>query len=270
MAAGWYKEVSGYPRETHDASGFRATRKLWFAWADRNLIRAAFKSFPPPVYPYTDNHWARVTSIAIEPFGKQEGLTGYPAMGDYEYGIATVQYGSPQIGDPQPYPQATNAAKHVNPQAMISETLEPYSEGRPMPAANFVWASDNDPIREAETPIDIVHRNTYVLTRYNLYSVPTWVLDLEGKINDAVVTPILMPTIPFALHTLLFSAPQIQLTADDQGGTQFNVTVRFLHKEETWRQFWRSDTQAYDSLKVKSTGLAYDKPEEADFKVCFP
>jgi hypothetical protein len=116
-----------------------------------------------------------------------------------------------------------------------------------------------------------VSRANYVLTRYNLTTIPQQAIDFVGKINSVAIRPRLIATWTFAAQTLLFEPPTLRMGADDATGRpKFSATYRFKYRAETWRKFWRSDVQGYDTMRLKKTGTSWAYPEAADFSVLMP
>jgi len=263
--------MSGFPKEDRDLKSFKATRQLLVSWDGRHLLRNALIYHPGHLYPYVPSSQARCTRVATQPFGRQAGLPGWPDLCSYEFAIVTAQYTTPTFESPQPYPEGISQALHNNPQAVISETIEPNLEALRLPYEDFLWASDEAALKEDEAPVRPIFRLSYTLTRHNLFSVPIEAKTFVGMINKSMVTPVLMPALEFEPHTLMFVPPTINLSADDEGNTQFDVTYRFAYKEEGWRKFWRGDTLDYDSLVLaKNPAIPYDAPFEREFSVLFP
>lgn len=270
-----YWELDGYPKESRELGSFKATRKLLVDWDSRYLLREALIYHPPAIYPYFIPQYnlrlaLRVRSVLIEPYGRSDlHSILYPDMIRYDWALLTVDYATPQLGDPQPYPQDKNAVLHERADAVVSETLEPYAEARREDHRLFKW-SDGTELQANEAPVQLVYRNNYTLTRHNLTEIPAEVNTMPGKINSGTVTPILATGITFAAHTLLFGGTQLAWKTGDQGERLVDVTYRMLWKEEGWRKFWRADAQEYQTIMVKATDVDYDVPAEADFSVLFP
>ena len=270
-----YREMNGYPQESRDLTRFSAVRKILCDWNDRTALRELFINHPGHLYPYASSMNARVVSVGITGYGKiqQDDLGADLAW--YEKAMLTVKYESPQYGDAQPYPAAISPALHDDPSASISETLEPYAEASKLDYEKFVW-NDASALAYEESPVRLVYRLKYILTRHNLPFVPPTVMSMIGKINNAAVSPILMPYITFPAHTLLFEPATISITKLDNGDNGFDVTYRMLYKEEGWRKYWRVDPDqtgggSYQTIHHNNEQMdPYEMPDEAGFSVLFP
>jgi hypothetical protein len=263
-------ELEGFPTEDFSGNRFTAQRRLLCYWADRYLLRYLLVAWPGAQYPYISDFPVRCTGVGIEPFAAMKTVAGMAAdMASYEYAILNVRYESPQYGDAQPYPSALNMAKHLDPSKAISESFEPSLEALRLDYSLFKWG-DGAALKPDEAPVRSVYRMAYSLTRHNQTSIPGESLSYVGKINDDTVTPILLPGLSFAAHTLMYIPPSIDVATDESGTGLIDVTHRFAFKEEGWRKFWRGDTKQYEEIKVKSSGANYDQPEAVDFGVFFP
>ena len=269
----YFREFAGYPKEDRTLKAFTAVRKLLVPWDDRYALYESLISHPGQLYPYRLFSTARVVAVAIEPLGVQGQVQGWPDAATYNWAVVTAKYATPSFEDPQPYPEILSPTLHRNPQAVISETLEPSVEALRLDYEKFEWVTVQAPFSQAltpaEAPVRTVYRCMYTLTRHNLAEVPRECIDYVGKINNSKVTPILLETLWFPMHTIMFVPPTISLSADDEGTIRYDVTMRFHYKEEGWRQFWRSDIKAYDQITVIGGDL-YAEPGEADFSLLFP
>jgi len=269
MAITFY-EMDGYPQEEWDHQGFSAVRKLIVSWEYAAALRLALMGHPGQVYPYLPSMQARVNGVGLQPFGKSQQHTFYQDMTWYDWALLTVRYGTPRLEDKQPYPESVDPVKHRNPQAAISESLQPTAEALKLDHTLFYWSVGGDALKPDEAPVRVVQRMSYSLTRHNLLTVPMEAYTSIGKCNSDVVTPILMSSLSFAVNTLLFQPPRINLSADEFGKPQFDVTYGFAYKEEGWRKYWRPDSKAYEQIKLVSDDSVYNVPAEMAFSVFFP
>lgn len=263
-------EIAGYPQESHDAQAFKAQRKLLCKWDERHTLRAALLGWPRAWYPYTLDDRIRAEGVTVEPIGLQSQSSPItPDVASYEWAIMTVDYSSPSMGQPQPYPKDKDASKHNDITKAISETLEPNVEALKMDYRLFEW-TDGTALLEDEAPVRMVYRMAYSLTRHYQDNLPTEAVTKVGCINAASVTPILYDGVTFDAQTLLYVPPQLDFSVNDEGETTIDVTYRFAYKEEGWRKFWRADTKAYAQIRKTGAGATYDQPATADFTVFFP
>jgi hypothetical protein len=269
MAIVTFSEMDGYPLEVRDLYGLKATRKLRCAWEDRYTLRGLLLAHPPALYPYNPDFVCRAVNCGIEPFGGSNQSVADASMTTYPEAILTVNYETPKTADPQPYPKEDSVVKHEDPTMVFSESFDPYVEARRLDYTKFRWSS-GEPLTADESPIIPLSRAHYSVTRYNQPAAPSDILDYVGKINSATVTPVILGSFTFPIHTLLFEPPTINLTADDQGGRTFEISYKFWYKEEGWRKFWRAQTEQYESIINIDTEAAYESPEEIDFNGLLP
>lgn len=264
-----FYELDGYPQETRTLKGFQATRKLVVAWDDRYTLRELLIHHPPELYPYIPAFGAMVVAISMQPVGKQLNIPGYDSLARYDHCLLSVQYATPAPEDPQPYPASQSQTKHEDPTMVVSESYEPYAEASRLDYTKFKW-SNGDPLTSDEAPVRIVYRAKYVITRHNQANAPSGLLNYVGRINSATVTPVLLSNVSFPAHTLLFQSPNVATQADDDGDPRYDVTYRFLYKEEGWRKFWHSETRQEETIFHIDGGAPYDKPDEIDFNNLLP
>lgn len=269
MATLAFWELAGYPKESANTDSFSATRKMLIEWDMRYYLQASLLGHPGALYPYIPDYAARCVAVSIEPFGGIDRHMIYADRAEYGYALLTAKYKTPQMGDPQPYPQAKSPALHASPQAVISESLEPTSEAMRLDFTKFKW-SDGAALTADEAPIRQVYRMAYSMTRHNLTEVPAFTQDYVGGCNAATITPVLMDTMVFGPFTLLYISPVIGLSIDDQGNRQFNVSYRFAYKAEGWRKVWRADTEDYQTIVHKDTDVDYESPPAFQFGNLFP
>lgn len=275
-----YGELDGYPQfEWEPNTGLvSATRQILVPWADTSDIIESLGQWPNNKYPYGNGFGAIVKGVSGVPWGKIEEstsdeITGYTAL--YSHTKLTIKYGSPNINDQRPKTGSEND-KSKN----YSEDFGPFAETLPLDPELFTWKSPffdvnsreitHAPLKENEAPVRTVKRIAYSLNRFNLTSVPLDFISLVGKINSNIVAPLSVPSLAFAAHSLLYEPANISMVYDKDGTTKFNASFKMLFKEEGWRKYWRGDTQSYDTIRVKATGLDYEFPAEADFSVIFP
>jgi len=271
-----YGEMAGYPQESWEAGQFRAVRKLLVDWDYRYFLQMEVARFPGQLYPYVPQFGARAVSCTIEPFAAQDQLSIlYPTLATYDKAILTITYETPRIGERQPYPRDKDPVKHLDPEKSISEMIEPFVEMLQFPYENYRWASGTGPLLVPdEAPIYPLFRATYTITRHSQRSVPKHVEDLQGCINKAAITPVLMTDAEnprtFAIHTLMFQTPTIGLSSADDGTTRYELTYRLAYRKETWRKVYRHSTGAYEDIYFVGSVFPNVWPPEADFSPLFP
>lgn len=148
---------------------------------------------------------------------------------------------------------------------LFTETLEPNVEFLTLPHEKFRWGSKTGPpILENEAPGKQILSLALTRTTYKVTSIPTAVLTLIGKTNDA---PYTSPTLglTFAAGTLILLPGSITYTVNADLELAFDYTVKFAFKPDKWNYFWRSDTQSYEQMYLSDSDDPYMNYPEASF-----
>ena len=99
----------------------------------------------------------------------------------------------------------------------------------------------------------------YVFTRYNLTSLPTSILNLQGSVNEGQIDALLLG-LSFGPQSLLFNPPSIRRTIDAAGVQKLTVTYRFSHRFSTWNKFWNIDSGEYEVIFIAGHGQYNNYP----------
>jgi len=230
-------ELDGSPVEEATDTSFKATVKLRCPWSVRRTLSAELSDYTT----YGGGVVAaRARSISIEPFTHVQGADGVLAA-DYEDAIVTVQY---------VFDKDTPSEDGGD---LFSESLEPTAQNLTMPWEPFVWAIGGQQIEPGEAPAKILRGLDYVLTKYNLASIPAAALTLVGCCNNATVTASTLG-LTFAAETLLFNPPTIQrkVSLGASPSLKWTATYRLTYNAGGWNKFWhsRATTPLWDSLLV--------------------
>jgi hypothetical protein len=150
---------------------------------------------------------------------------------------------------------------------LVSESLEPTAEFQILDYTRFRWGSkDGDPILEGEAPGKVTRSLALTRQLFKLTTIPTDVLDMIGKVNDASYVSTLLG-LTFPAQTLLFQPPSMGRTITTAGSKGWNLTMRFHYKPNGWNKFWRAAASppAWESMYDKDVVAAYENYEPDDF-----
>jgi hypothetical protein len=250
-----YAEELGSPTETRTNNGIEATRILRCDWSDRYDLEAEILAAGGEQYPFRSATGLRARSIAIRPAnGEILDASGDPTMASYQQALLTVAYRTPTTGD----------AEEVG-DALISESLEPWTEFYTLDWSKFRWgATDGPPIKENEAPGRLVRGVDYIFTRHESATIPAAAFSLIGKVNVASVTATLLG-VTFGAQTLLYKPPTLQRSITTDGAEAWKIIYRFSYRPEGWNRFWRPETATFVQLYTASG--AYDNYLTGDFTV---
>lgn len=218
--------------EEHDAvdesmnltEGVAAQVTLRCFWADRFLLMADLLSGggggSPRVWPNGGFVIPpKAASCASKPFAANYIEVGQQCL--YEFALVTVNY-SHKIVD------------------LISESLEPTAEFVTVDNKQFRWTDAFGPVLlEGEAPGVLIKSCNLVRTMYNMPSLPTNMLDLVGKSNNAIYISALLG-VSFQVETLLFQPPTMSRTFTTTGTSGWTLQIKFAHKPQGWNKFWRA------------------------------
>lgn len=178
---------------------------------------------------------ASLTPVATEGPGGGAPSTGQTI--NYTHWIANVSYTT----DPT--------------RTLISESIEPSGEFVRLDHRLFRWNNDNAPLLPGESPGILRRRLKLTRRLFQQPAVPTAILSVGAVHNAAYASPLL--GITFAANTLLLEPQPVERTITTAGSEGFNYTISFLYQPEGWNKYWRTDTQAWDSIKL-ADGTAYN------------
>ena len=228
--------------------------ELKVAWNERydvlhNLLTSGKR------WPYHASNTCIASSGSIVPFPGQQGTRdggGYI----YDYAKLTVVFES-------------LSATEGEETTIYSESIEPTLEFQTLPPSQFRWGSGSgDELLPEEAPGRLQVGLDYVVTLYNLPSIPTEAVTLIGKSNSGTVTSASLG-LTFAAETLLFNPPKISRNVAFGSSNRYTMQTRFTCKPSGWNKFWRSSTQAYESIYVAG-GSEYKNFPPASFANMLP
>jgi len=247
-------EMDGSPVEQSAEDSFRATVTLRCAWDDRYNLAAELVD---TIYARLPVIGARQKSISIVPFTHVDGATEVLSA-SYECAVVTVEY----VRD-KDTPDEDGGE-------LFSESLEPSTENLPITWEKFKW-KNGPPISAGEVPGMPFPSMDYMLTKYNLNSIPAAALTLVGCCNDtAVLAKTLGQTFP--TQTLLFHPPTLQrkVSIGSESSLKWTANYRFTFKPQGWNKFWnvsKAGGPGWDTLQVwnGSAFVDYDQYPPASF-----
>ena len=230
-------EEDGSPLEVVTTKSYKATVTLICAWADRyNLATEQADYLLYPRQPYT---LARVKSISITPFTRSLGADPTWYCNDYEQAKIVTEY-SFDAETPQ-----KNGAD------LWSESLEPTAEMQTLPPVNLYWASGKQLSTDGSPyPTKLLPGFDYVMTHYNLASIPAAVLGIEpGSCNNADFTSYTLG-LTFPTQTLMFNPAHTERRVNMGSSTSlnWNVTYRFTYRKNGWNKYWNNTSQAWKNI----------------------
>ena len=166
--------------------------------------------------------------------------------------IVTVNYGVPDTASSATYD-------------MVAESLEPMGEFRRLPHAMFRWGSQTGlAVLPDESPGFLEIKLRLVRRIYRLNSIPPAALTLFGCVNDATyVSPTLGFT--FGPETLLYDAPQPEMTISSDGSQGFNMTQNFVFSPMGWNKYFNPLTATWDYMYHVASSVPYKSYTPASF-----
>lgn len=201
-------------------TGFSASVTLRCAWADRFLL---MEDIMGNVWPHCNGAWANKASSQPD---KSSYITVDQSC-EYIHALVTVQYGT-KVRD------------------LFSESLEPTAEFITLDHKGFRWGGD-DPLLEGEAPGMLQKGLNLVRTSYQLAAIPAATLTCVGCSNLAAYTSTMLG-LTFGAQTLLFQPPTMNRTFKTTGTEGWTLQTKFAYKPQTWNRFFRSKTNAWESI----------------------
>jgi hypothetical protein len=208
MTATWY-ELSDSPREDYSRGGFRATRKILTAWADRTSVAKELMGVDVlgvgnvNSLQYPDNTSVRCVRVMVAPLTDdvtEQALSSLDTdLNTYEsYAVLTANYETIEPIDPD-LPEAEEGT-------YMSYRLSISSEALIIPGVGLKWASDAEGKAPQEADLTFTFSipiQEHHLTWHRVLNPPkTTFRDLIGHVNDAVYLGAATGTLLFTGATL--------------------------------------------------------------------
>lgn len=250
-----YAEESDSPKEQWTEKGFTATRRLRVAWANRKALVDALMG---QTYAPIANTGSRCIRCGVEPFTARNYGTTNQSI--WEHAIVTAEYGTDEVED------------------LISEEISPTAEILALDYKLFRWGANNGPaITKDEAPGQMVRGLEYVVTKYQVASVPAEALSLAGFVNSGSLTPSSsgLSGWTFAAGSLMCQPAQIKRVIKSDGSAAWDITYKFIWKpnwtytggnwvQKGWNWYWRAATQTYVQIYIAG-GAVYNQYPSASF-----
>ena len=148
--------------------------------------------------------------------------------------LVTINYGVPETDSTSTFD-------------VVAESLEPIGEFTKLGHSAFRWGSQAGlPLVADETPGFLDVKLRLVRRLYRLNTIPPAALGMYGKCNsNTYVSPILGMT--FLPETILYDAPQPEMTVANDGTRGFNLTQNFIYSPNGWNKYFdiRTSTWVY-------------------------
>lgn len=242
------REVQGSLNESFSADGIDCSVQLYCPYDQRHDVLAEILGgrLYWPHGNFTKQPFA-VSGSAI-PFDAKSGQDEQCLT--YDLAVLTINY----------------ERKKVDPEQLVSESLEPTCEFITLNPAGFLWAdATGDPLTEDEAPGRLVRGLNITRTVYNWEPpLPGGLLTNVGKVNTAAYTSAMLG-LTFAAETLLFVPPVLDRTVMSDGEGAFNVNLKFSYKPEGWNKFWRAKTGSYEEIYSAELADVYKNYPLGDF-----
>ena len=267
MAITWLTNAGGLPepvqmhgsaKETWTDDKLSCSVQLRCAWQYRYATLANILTWAPS-WPY---HTDQVCFATYGTITNAEGPSTADGSGlNYDEALLDVNFESVKRKDDNNSGEVT----------VFDESIDPTAEFLTLSPDDFRWGSvGGTKLKKEEAPGRLELGLDYVVTLYNLKSVPGTVLTLRGKSNDAAVkSPSLGLT--FDAETLLFNPPKITRKISLGKDNFYTLQMRYTNKPSGWNKFWRAETQSYvEMYHVSGGGTPYKNFPPASFAGLVP
>lgn len=226
------------PAEAFSQEGFRATRFLKCAWADRITLAqelmgtvTSIETDGPGilwVLPHEYDHFdgAYVQGVSMRGFGGISGdSTAHTAA--YNAAILTVEYSNASGGI-----VIDNDSDEV-----IEEGIEAGGQFLTLSEQKLYWDSGStERLNPTEAPQYFQGLTDWTYSRKRVRVIPASFITLYGKVNDAQVTS-RSTGITYDAETLLYSTFNIRRLITTTGAQAWDLNMRFTHNRQGWNKF---------------------------------
>ena len=230
-------DVAGWPRETHTINQFQADRVVRTAWADRFTYRDEIGSYPNNLYPYRPQSQATVVSLETVPWPGGAQRVDDDGLADYEFARHKLVYSTrgPLTAD------------------LIVEKLQKWYQRSKSVSDDLKWA-DGGAVDWLDAPMRGDYGLTYVIKRFQMLAIPSYVYFYPGYVNSNVVTaPLLGMTL--AAKTVLYAGADVYRGISTSGTTHYQVedTFHFFYGGGGgWNYTWRTSTGQYEQVNLNN------------------
>lgn len=230
-------ELDGSPTEAATLDSYRAVVQLRCAWEDRYSLASEVSALS--IYQRNPESLARATSVAIEPLTRVLSADESSLWGVYEESKITIEYTWSKKS-----PQADGNGE------LWSEELQPTAEHLTVDPTNLRWKTAVAALSKEQAPGMLVRGLDYVLTHFDVASIPAAALTLVGCVNNATVTGLFLG-LAFPAETLLFNPPTAirRVVMGPTPSLKWTVTYRLTYKACGWNRYWDPKMGAFDSIQ---------------------
>lgn len=247
-----HTELEGSPGIEFTENGVRGTRVLKCAWEDRfKLAKQLFGYIEvdgdgdasggvirrPHQFPGFEAATCR--GVRIEPFDSkisQDATKPGEGVASYTYAKLTVSYESRGWD---------GGASDDEGGPMFTERLEGSVQFIKVPNRKLYWSNTADATTGSRDPLDVdstpglmVRTFDYKVKLSNLSRLPSAVWSLAGGVNSSAVSSTRFAK-TFAIGTLLYAPPQVEVTTDPDGRTLYTMDVAFTYNPAGWNKFYK-------------------------------
>lgn len=159
------------------------------------------------------------TNVVTKPFGRVRGVSGDTRFANYRHSILDVAF-----------EVATRVLSTRYGFVALSEEIRDTTEFATMPAKGLYWGTGGgrEAIAAFDAPGKISHGKEWIYTIRGAYHIPANIFGYVGKINVSEIASSYTGQ-TYASGTLLYASPTIASEVTFRG-TVYNITLRFLHK----------------------------------------
>lgn len=279
-----FEEIRGETHEEFTLTGFNASRVYRCLWGSRFTLATDLLRYGGATYPLYTGANVRAVNVAIRGVGETaETEPVSPIFPDativkYTHALLTVTYETVYWENYIP-----GAGSQDDPGIIIEESLDLASEFIRIPAefsdgSYLAWSNGEVPtptfndVDEDESPGKVIRLSSYVITRFNVPSIPDEIRTLMGTVNLNPIEEITSGFI-YEPETLLYAGATPNTSAVPDGTNTWTVTYRFNYRPNGWNKFWRPQTSTWEKphrLSVNDSDLGgYDTYESADTNLVF-
>jgi hypothetical protein len=220
--------------------GLTAGVRLQCNWGDRFALINDLLSTPQP-YPKTAGLGGMVpyaVSARCVTLGNESPIQNGQGI-DYLFAYIDVNYNAGVVD-------------------LANEEIEPNMEAIPLDYRYFNFGGTASPklLLEGEAPPLILQSFNFVRTRYRLSVIPTDFLNAVGCVNQYSYTSAILG-FTFPAETLLFLPAPCSRSFTNFGTTGFTMVTKFGYKPNGWNKYWRTQTQAFESIYLNGSSTPY-------------
>lgn len=270
-----YEELSRTALETIDGDGASAVVSYKCAWADRFTLAREMLGFVdvddqgntlytlPHRYPHRPDdilNWFAVR-YQMRPFFNAQITRDAERSNDVE--------------DIASFPDAELQVFYTTtPTPLFRETIEGWEEFLTLPHAGVQWLSDGgngENIDPSEAPQKHIIGWTWVITFFNLRTVPKEILSLTGTTNELPMTALSVPSVDdpayFEAGQLLMQPFAMERMTLPDGSAGWILTLRINVHPKTWNHQWRQNQESGGWDQLSFGGAAIENHPPADWSI---